>query len=70
MQNMYCVQSYRYDASTTHEDGVADAKRKKKKKGKKSQKENLEDLKREMEMVGQKSLILNWCVVNALVTSL
>jgi len=47
------VQNYRYEASTTHEDGVVDGRRKKKKKkGKKSQKENLDDLKRELEMVG------------------
>jgi len=41
-----------YEAPAAHEDGVSDGKRKKKTKGKKSQKENLDDLKREMEMVG------------------
>lgn len=40
-----------YTASAAHEDGVFDGKRKKKRKGKKSRKENLDDLKREMEMV-------------------
>ena len=47
-----CVQNYRYEASATREDGGVDDKKRKKKKGKKSQKENLDDLKREMEMVG------------------
>ena len=48
---MCCVQ-YCYEEPATHEDGDVDSKSKKKKKRKKSQKENLDDLKREMEMVG------------------
>ena len=46
---MYRVQNCRYEEAETHEDGVGGTKKKKRKR---SQKQNLDDLKREMEMVG------------------